>query len=73
MMTKGQGPIESLHFSVRVDCYQGCWLCLDHRQLVVTSFTASREFIGLRGCLIDNSMMVYVIAAFQFVLIIAIP
>ena len=31
-------------------------LAVSHREVIDTYFTASREFVVIRGCLIDNSM-----------------
>ena len=50
--SKGWNPREGVNSLFRVYCYRACWLCL-HRQLIHTSFTASRDFVIVRG-FIDN-------------------
>ena len=35
-------------------------LAVPHRQLIDTSFTASREFVIVRDCLTDNSVIIYI-------------
>ena len=55
--TKGRDPREGLNSLVRVDCYQGCWLC-SHSHTFKTSCTTSRESVVVRDCLIAKNKII---------------
>ena len=61
--TKGQDPREGLNSLFRVDCYQGCWLCLldnNSEQILCCCFCLLHDQSSALGnCYKDNNHGIY--------------